>query len=978
MPTDAVINDLIDTNIMPGLDPGYTTGEQPDFGTWKNLDPFGLISTVPDSPLSDYDFGNLGQDQGQAFFEKINMARKHEDPHRDMPDVGELAPDQLAPKPLSNGIAPLQHSIWVGNPLNETVPKQKAFMDSLAKNKRDNPDWTVVLWTDQSRDALNNAPDDSTLGKMRQWAAENNVVLASIDEVYGGNNKMSAHHICKLEQNKSGSGRAAASDIVRLEVLKRFGGMYVDGDKAIQVPLDKITEAAEKNVMRVIVPQAKVGTNTVLEPETDAEREAVLNGMRVIEVRGFAAGNENNRYQNCAMMAPKGSPAVETILDRIQDNYKQDRHQLKNNGFSVDEGDRASRVEVITRTGPSVMRDTVDPQRRGKALMPLGSVNTYTGTTSWTGEKVFTGETDPTTLAGRIGDLPTPHALHHRAGVAATQPPRLPQVDAISDESRTKIANAVKKSVTALSYTIPNEMGRLDMNHIKPHLANLTPQEQQLAIHATLQTLARDEFNGVNGLVTTLRLPKDLPVSRETLDFLRDGNLANLELDKFTVQEAALEGNMQFLRYAKDNGMLDDLSVQTSQRLDGGSSQGGPQGGSLDVVEAAIIGGNRDAIQYLSSLPSFRTYPKIDDAVKKAAGFGQVDTVIALAEAHNKPEAIHQLLDGENIPGRMGVEVLERFKGTFGDLDTFKQASGPLLTKAVFDNATDTIPRMQELGVEMDHLDADQRKKLVSAMNMRSTDAPKSTNMLVTAENLGVDTELLCAAAKQQNDFLTTAYLDKNAVDGPACDEILRKAALVGGEDDVLITAARLERPDLITASLNKNRPDDDKIAFGTYDPEAQLAIAHAKVPNSEVGKNDYKNVDVSTLTPQQARELVQKAMVYSHDRLRADATGDKGRVQGWNELLESMKTEPNLSGDANLQSLIGQTQGQLSGMNSKTVSVRDEMRQKAKAVDSPDLSQRVATSTGGKIREFFKASPAPHKSPDDHQFVPSKGMVKK
>ncbi|MBY8854548.1 hypothetical protein K7G98_42400, partial [Saccharothrix sp. MB29] len=45
-----------------------------------------------------------------------------------------------------------------------------------------------------------------------------------------------------METNKQvGRGYAAASDILRLEILRRFGGIYTDGDNRIQ-NLDEIDE----------------------------------------------------------------------------------------------------------------------------------------------------------------------------------------------------------------------------------------------------------------------------------------------------------------------------------------------------------------------------------------------------------------------------------------------------------------------------------------------------------------------------------------------------------------------------------------------------------------------------------------------------------------------------------------------------------------------------------------------------------------
>ncbi|MEM1283280.1 MAG: glycosyltransferase, partial [Chlamydiota bacterium] len=233
------------------------------------------------------------------------------------PQINTLQNNNLNSSGLSSGIPRLQHSIWVGNPLNADIPKQQKFMNALVKNKRENPNWTVVLWTDQTRETMNNASPDSLPGKMRQWAAENDIVLANIDEVFAGNNKMTLNEISNLEQNKGGTGRAAVSDIARLEILNRFGGMYVDGDKPILVELDEIASAANNNKIRLGIPSG--------------------------EFQGFAAGNYFGGIQNCALCAQKGHTVTQRILENIRINYRKNREKLEIKGASADKLPRAQR-----------------------------------------------------------------------------------------------------------------------------------------------------------------------------------------------------------------------------------------------------------------------------------------------------------------------------------------------------------------------------------------------------------------------------------------------------------------------------------------------------------------------------------------------------------------------------------------------------------------------------------------------------------
>ncbi|MES2505883.1 MAG: hypothetical protein V4599_04215, partial [Verrucomicrobiota bacterium] len=205
---------------------------------------------------------------------------------------------------------------------------------------------------------------------------------------------------------------------------------------------------------------------------------------------------------------------------------------------------------------------------------------------------------------------------------------------------------------------------------------------------------------------------------------------------------------------------------------------------------------------------------------------------------------------------------------------------------------------------------------------------------------------------------------------------MLQCAKDLGMEDELLIQAGKSQNTSLITAALNERRADVDKIVPGEFDYQAEMAVAHARHPNSEVGKNDYKNVNAANLNPAQARDLVQKAMVYSHDRLSQDQTGKQSRAEGWNQLLNQMKNQPALQGDAQLTEMIDQTRPALSNMNSQTQAVRDAFRNSAKNMDAAAESQRETTSLSGKVRSMFRANTPAAAPADGVRYVPGKGMT--
>jgi hypothetical protein len=282
------------------------------------------------------------------------------------------------------------------------------------------------------------------------------------------------------------------------------------------------------------------------------------------------------------------------------------------------------------------------------------------------------------------------------------------------------------------------------------------------------------------------------------------------------------------------------------------------------------------------------------------------------------------------LKGDLGVEALKRFQNTFGQHPDLKKASAVLLINAVQNNALDTLPTLQNMGVSSGDCSAEERKELVRTLCVRAESNPnQATKLLDAAVNLGL-------------------------------------------EDEVLLQAAQ-GKTTLITARLNERRGADAQIAPGDFDYEAEMAAAHTKLPNSEIGKNDYKDVDMNALDTFSAKELVQKAMVYSHDRLRDDQTGKQSRAQGWSNLLEQMKQVDKIKGDPALMNLINATQDQVIKMNSADHSVRNSLRATAKDMDAPDLSQRQTTSLKGTLREMFRKNETV--VPSDKTFVPGKGL---
>ncbi|CAM5439453.1 hypothetical protein SFUMM280S_02494 [Streptomyces fumanus] len=110
------------------------------------------------------------------------------------------------------------------------------------------------------------------------------MVLLNVDEVFNSESPMSLHDFYRAETAKQvGPGYAAASDILRLEILNRFGGIYVDGDNLLHDP----SHAA----------------------------------AAVTSPYGYAIDSDGDTLGNSALVMPKGHPFAGLYLEQIKQLY---------------------------------------------------------------------------------------------------------------------------------------------------------------------------------------------------------------------------------------------------------------------------------------------------------------------------------------------------------------------------------------------------------------------------------------------------------------------------------------------------------------------------------------------------------------------------------------------------------------------------------------------------------------------------------
>ena len=193
----------------------YTDADARDGATWLGSDPFRLRE-LPGPPdfLAGIDASTLTPNHIAPLLRQLSLTRPT--------PVTILTQSAAVSRGAATGfeIPRVLHAVWLGVPPST----ESQFLCNLGyAARRYAGEVDVVLWTDLARDAVPHPLAD--------WAAEHGVALVNIFELFHADAPMVAHAQCVLEMAKQlPSGYAAASDLVRLEIVHRFGGVYADGD----------------------------------------------------------------------------------------------------------------------------------------------------------------------------------------------------------------------------------------------------------------------------------------------------------------------------------------------------------------------------------------------------------------------------------------------------------------------------------------------------------------------------------------------------------------------------------------------------------------------------------------------------------------------------------------------------------------------------------------------------------------------------
>ncbi|MFI5607326.1 hypothetical protein [Amycolatopsis sp. NPDC051903] len=329
-------------------------GEAPLLGP----DLFGLLR-APEPPdfLRGHDYRNLTAAQGVLLLNTLDLTADERPtaettapanlPHeasyaleQERPDhqLTAWAPGEVDPLPKVSETPLLLHAIWLGGPLRDagTMQTFRANFGSAAQRFTGNV--LSVLWTDVprwqtdlARTTVPPAEGPDPLADVRDfvaWAQLHNVHLVNVDEVFTSEHPMLLQEFYNSETaRRAGPGYAAASDILRMELMHRFGGLYTDGDNVVQ-GLDDLVTAAHS-------PQ------------------------------GYVTHRQGQKVANSAFAMPKGHPFARAYLDQQRENYGKTQRNLMPEGartlpqafFATPHG-RVHRNSIMYRTGPEALSQT--------------------------------------------------------------------------------------------------------------------------------------------------------------------------------------------------------------------------------------------------------------------------------------------------------------------------------------------------------------------------------------------------------------------------------------------------------------------------------------------------------------------------------------------------------------------------------------------------------------------------------------------
>ncbi|MEV5539395.1 hypothetical protein AB0L13_21280, partial [Saccharopolyspora shandongensis] len=336
-------------------------------------------------------YEHLSTEQGIELLEKLDLARPADDLNSaaltpqaltgsTVPMTKHTPANSASAPGWVRGVHPLdkiemphvRHSIWLGGPITDmrdsTRGKQQMLQNLQASAQELGENGRVVLWTDVPREKFAD-PNALEVQLLSDWAREHGVILVNVHEVFNSDSPMKLQAPFQAELMKgTKAGYAAASDILRMELLKRFGGVYSDGEYVTGQKF--FPEAAE-----TVTTEAGYGVHV-----------HAPNGLL------------NAKAGNDLFVVPKGHPFADAYLDHLAENYRKAQSELipefqqqldREDGAGLYHGNspvKARRHSVMYRTGPENLSEIAKQLGlAGFRELPPAPLQQVTSGSSWTG-----------------------------------------------------------------------------------------------------------------------------------------------------------------------------------------------------------------------------------------------------------------------------------------------------------------------------------------------------------------------------------------------------------------------------------------------------------------------------------------------------------------------------------------------------------------------------------------------------------------
>ncbi|MEV4615651.1 hypothetical protein AB0K43_24120 [Kitasatospora sp. NPDC049258] len=316
-PADPVLLAWLRRHTTPGL---YTPQTEHEIVEWLGADPFGRRELPAPPPfLTGLDPAALAPGQVAPFLRRICLTRRPPTPAELTPEaleadrgtVSELPrtpelrfwgqpPEPGTPLlPAVTRLPHVVHGVWVGKPL----PADSVFWRNYGEAARRYAGRVdFVLWTDVPRERFERAratppPPNGRrdplayVRRLLDWAEHSGIRLVDIFEVFHRDAPMRLHRQAVLELAKQlPRGYASFGDLLRVELLERFGGAYVDGDIGFA-------------------------------DGPGAEPLPAFFDRIAGSVHGFTVNPRPGGVDNDAIVAPAGHPAIRLWTERARLNY---------------------------------------------------------------------------------------------------------------------------------------------------------------------------------------------------------------------------------------------------------------------------------------------------------------------------------------------------------------------------------------------------------------------------------------------------------------------------------------------------------------------------------------------------------------------------------------------------------------------------------------------------------------------------------